>query len=37
VARVHPVTGRRLVYVNRFFTDHVVGLERDESDALIDR
>ena len=31
----HPVSGRRLLYVNRFFTTHVVGLEPDESDALL--
>lgn len=37
VVRVHPDTGRRLIYVNRFFVDHVVGVDRDESDALIDR
>jgi alpha-ketoglutarate-dependent sulfate ester dioxygenase len=37
VVRVHPVTGRRMLFVNRFFTDHIVGLPRDESDDLIDR
>jgi len=36
VVRVHPATGRRMLFVNRFFTDHLVGLDRDESDALID-
>ncbi len=37
VVRVHPVTGRRMLFVNRFFTDRVVGLDRDESDELVDR
>jgi taurine dioxygenase len=37
VIRVHPATGRRILYVNRFFTDHIVGLDRDESDELIGR
>lgn len=32
----HPVTGRRHLYANRNFVDHVVGLEPDESTALLD-
>ena len=37
VARRHPVTGRRCVYVNTVFTSHIDGYDRDRSDALLDR
>jgi len=37
VVRTHGETGRKLIYVNRNFTDHVVGLDADDSIALIDR
>jgi alpha-ketoglutarate-dependent taurine dioxygenase len=33
----HPVTGKELLYVNRFFTDHIVGVSDTESAELIDK
>jgi taurine dioxygenase len=35
VAPVHPVTGRRLLFVNRSFTQHIVGMQKAESDRLL--
>ena len=33
----HPETGREVLYVNRLMTDHIVGMERDESDELLEQ
>jgi taurine dioxygenase len=36
VVIAHPDTGRPTLFVNRLFTDCIVGLERDESDRLLE-
>ena len=35
LVRLHPVTGRRSLYLSRLMTRYVIGMDRDKSDALL--
>jgi taurine dioxygenase len=32
----HPVTGKQALYINRLMTEYIVGMPRDESNALLE-
>ena len=36
VIRTHPETGRKAIYVNRLMTEHIVDMDKGESDEILD-
>jgi taurine dioxygenase len=36
VVRTHPITAEKILYVNRIFTSHIVDMDREQSDSLIE-
>lgn len=37
MVKAHPATGRKALYFNRLMTHHIVGMDRAESEALLER
>ena len=37
MVKTHPGAGRKALYFNRLMTDHITGMDRTESDALLSR
>lgn len=37
IIRTHPATGKKSIYVNRLMTEYIVGMPREQSDALLTR
>jgi taurine dioxygenase len=37
MVKAHSATGRKALYFNRLMTDHILGMDKVESDALLDR
>ena len=35
--RTHPATGRKALYANRLMTEHIIGMDRAESDLVLER
>jgi taurine dioxygenase len=36
VVCTHPVTGKKALYINRLMTEYIVGMPREESNALLE-
>ena len=37
MVKAHSATGRKALYFNRLMTDHIVGMDKSESDTLLER